>query len=192
MKTFDGLLFSSHVVGRFKFSQYIEYPRTISVKSVAYCLPHSKYSLCCPSQGGWWGIPSQDKGCTLPWGTSSPILTRRVPHPRTGVTRPGILPSPVLIWPGGYPISGWGVPHSGVPSPHPDLDGGTPRKDMAPVEVIGDGDGVLPRKDMGPVEVLWDGDEIPPPVNRQTPVKTVPSRRTTYAGGNKVSHQIVP
>ena len=25
----------------------------------------------------------------------------------------------------------------------------------------------------------------PPPVDRQTPVKTVPSRRTTYAGGNK-------
>ena len=24
-----------------------------------------------------------------------------------------------------------------------------------------------------------------PPVDRQTPVKTVPSRRTTYAGGNK-------
>ena len=27
-----------------------------------------------------------------------------------------------------------------------------------------------------------------PPVDRQTPVKTVPSRRTTYAGGNKVQH----
>ena len=25
----------------------------------------------------------------------------------------------------------------------------------------------------------------PPPVDRQTPVKTVPSRRTTYAGGNE-------
>ena len=32
---------------------------------------------------------------------------------------------------------------------------------------------------MGLVEVP------PPPVNRQTPVKTVPSRRTTYVGGNK-------
>ena len=27
----------------------------------------------------------------------------------------------------------------------------------------------------------------PPPVDRQTPVKTVPSRRTTYAGGNNFS-----
>ena len=26
----------------------------------------------------------------------------------------------------------------------------------------------------------------PPPVDRQTPVKTVPSRRTTYAGGNNI------
>ena len=35
--------------------------------------------------------------------------------------------------------------------------------------------GYPPRKDMGPVEVLWDGDAPPPGVNRQTPVKTVPS-----------------
>ena len=42
-----------------------------------------------------------------------------------------------------------------------------------------------PRKDMGLVEVLWDGNGVTPlyPVDRQTPVKTVPSRRTTYAGG---------
>ena len=31
----------------------------------------------------------------------------------------------------------------------------------------------------------WLADPPPPPVDRQTPVKTVPSRRTTYAGGNK-------
>ena len=36
------------------------------------------------------------------------------------------------------------------------------------------------------MEVLWDGDGVPPSphVNRQTPVKTVPSRRTTFVGGN--------
>ena len=28
-----------------------------------------------------------------------------------------------------------------------------------------------------------------PPVDRQTPVKTVPSRRTTYAGGNNCHHK---
>ena len=36
---------------------------------------------------------------------------------------------------------------------------------------------------MGPVKVLWDGNGVPQGVDRQTPVKTVPSRRTTYAGG---------
>ena len=38
---------------------------------------------------------------------------------------------------------------------------------------------------MGTVAVLWDGDGIHPPgVDRQTPVKTVPSRRTTYVNSN--------
>ena len=41
-----------------------------------------------------------------------------------------------------------------------------------------------PGKDMDQqLEVLWDGDRVPPPppgVNRQTPLKTVPSRPTTY------------
>ena len=32
---------------------------------------------------------------------------------------------------------------------------------------------------------IWDLGTPPVNVNRQTPVKTVPSRRTTYAGGNK-------
>ena len=31
----------------------------------------------------------------------------------------------------------------------------------------------------------WLADPPPPHVDRQTPVKTVPSRRTTYAGGNE-------
>ena len=39
---------------------------------------------------------------------------------------------------------------------------------------------------MGP-EVLWDGDGVnpppPPSTDRQKRVKTLPSRRTTYAGG---------
>ena len=53
---------------------------------------------------------------------------------------------------------------------------------MGPVEVLWDGDG-YPRKDMGPVEVLWEGDWVPL-VDRQTPVKTVPSSCTTSVGGN--------
>ena len=87
------------------------------------------------------------------------------------------------FWPGrGYPIPGWGIPHSdlarGVPIPGwdwgtPIWDWGTPlgrdlgpvtgvspAKAMGPVEVLWDGDGVPSRKDMGPVEVLWDGDII--------------------------------
>ena len=48
---------------------------------------------------------------------------------------------------------------------------------------------------MGPVEV-WDGDGdgdgVPPPPCGQThtPVKTVPSRRTTYAGGKYVKTEV--
>ena len=60
---------------------------------------------------------------------------------------------------------------------------------MGSVEVLWDGDEDTPRKDMGSVELLWDGDGVlHPPVNRQTPVKTVPYRRTTYAGLNKATN----
>ena len=50
--------------------------------------------------------------------------------------------------------------------------------------------GVPPRKDMGSVEVLLDGDGVPPRlgVDRQTPVKIVSSRHTTYAGCDKKSY----
>ena len=44
--------------------------------------------------------------------------------------------------------------------------------------------------DMGPVEVLWDGDGVPPGCE-QMPVKTVPSRRTMYAGSNDVAYSVV-
>ena len=67
---------------------------------------------------------------------------------------------------------------------------GTPSQDGHPgVPLIPDLAGVPPRKDMGPVEVLWHGDGVPPRCG-QTPVKTVPSRRTTYAGGNNFSKVI--
>ena len=114
----------------------------------------------------------------------------RVPHPWLGGT---------LSWPGQYPI--WLV-HTptwlGVFHPHV-RDWDTPQKGPGrtshwgtPKEgTWGQSLGYPPRKDMGPVEVLWDGDGVTPPppgVNRQTPVKTVPSRRTTYAGGNKTGH----
>ena len=114
------------------------------------------------------------------------------------------------LWLGGYPILGWGgVPHpwpagtpgSGTILGYPPRKGpgtshwGTPppRKDMGPVEVLWDGYDVPPGKDMGPVEALWDGYGVtpPPPMDRQTPVKTVPSRRTTYAGGKNKLFQLI-
>ena len=62
-----------------------------------------------------------------------------------------------------------------APPPRPDLGWGIPPPGQT-------WDGVPP-----PPGQTWDGVLFPPPrnVNRQTPVKTVPSRHTTYAGGNK-------
>ena len=114
------------------------------------------------------GTPSQ-----VPGGTPSQVWLggQGVPHPRSGGGTlshvRGGTPSQV---PGGYPISGlawgWGVPHlrSEGGTPPPDLGWGTPHTVQ-----------------------IWTGYSPPPDVNRQTPVKTVPSRHTTYAGGkNKV------
>ena len=44
--------------------------------------------------------------------------------------------------------------------------------------------GYLPWLGGGGVPTLAEVGTHPPGVDRQTPVKTVPSRRTTYAGGN--------
>ena len=60
---------------------------------------------------------------------------------------------------------------------------------MGPVEALWDGNWVSPGKDMGPVEELWDGDGVPP--CEQTPVKTVPSRHTTYTGGKNYKNLIM-
>ena len=120
----------------------------------AYCLLRSKYSLCCPSPGGY------------------PIPRLEIPHPRWGV--PILRYPPILAWLGGTPSLARGIPHYGVP-PERKLDqqkyygmemGYPPRKGMGPVKVLWDGDGVHPpRKDMGQVEVLGDGrwDTPPPP-----------------------------
>ena len=87
-------------------------------------------------------------------------------------SRPGWGTSPPPRTLDGVPPSrpGWGTPH------HLDLDGVTPphHPDLDAVP---------------PPPHHTDLDAVPPPpstnVNRQTPVKTVPSRRTTYAGGKK-------
>ena len=125
-----------------------------------YHAPRSKYSLCCPIPGGTSSLAG---GC--------PIPGQGVPNSWLGVP---------ICGQGRYPSPGQGVSHSwpGVPHPWlegtliwgtPSLAGGTPCWGTS-------------RKDMGPVEVLWDEDGVPSPhVNRETPVKTVPSRHTTRA-----------
>ena len=89
---------------------------------------------------------------------------------------------PILSWPWstpscpgqGVPILSWlGVSHpvlarGGTPSCS---DQGTPKKDMGPVEVLGDGDWVPPEREWD--QWKYDGDGVPPPppmpgVNWQT------------------------
>ena len=97
------------------------------------------------------------------WGCSIPEQRRGVPIPGQGY--------PIPRW--GYPIHGGdtpsldGVPHLWLGYPHPDLA-------RVPAS----------RRDLGPV--TW----VPLlGVDRHTPVKTVPSRRTTYAGGNNITRK---
>ena len=183
----------------------------------AYRPPCSEYSFCCPTRvpptgGGYLdlGTPPQG-GCTR---TSVPPPPPPPPGGGGGGTRtlvpPGGVPGP---WypPGGYPDLG--TPPGGVPGPryppppggypglgtppggYPDLGtppGGYPDLSTPP----GGGPGTppggsgypprLPHGILGNVTKHY-GIWVPPPVDRQTPVKTVSSRRTTYAGGNKCS-----
>ena len=117
--------------------------------------------------GGGYPIPG-------PGGVPCP-MSGGVPHPMSG----------------GYPIPGPG----GVP--HPRSRGGTPshvRGKGVPSPEVGyppgqTWDGVPPWPDLGwgtPPAYHPDLDGVPPQnVNRQAPVKTVPSCHTTSAGGKK-------
>ena len=131
-----------------------------------------------------------------------------VPHPYQGVTPPRVAPSDLAR---GYPIPCWGVPHLGYPHQtwlgvlHT-CWGGTqgrypPQLDLAGVPPTGPGWGTplpigpgwgtpLPiGPGWGTPSWIWlgyplvgPGQGTPPRgVDRQTPVKTVPYRRTTYA-----------
>ena len=90
--------------------------------------------------------------------------------------------------PGGYPVrypprGGPGTPPpGGVPSQVPLGGPGTPPGGV-PSQVPRGVPGQVPPRGGVP------GPPLPPPVDRQTPVKTVPSRRTTYAGGNKAIYK---
>ena len=110
------------------------------------------------------------------------------------------------LWTWGHPIPGWGIPPSGPNQGTPclDLTGISPHLDLAgvqpPVRDLGAVTGLPPASWEGtwdqslgyPQKRTWDqwkyyGMEVgyhpPSPRCGQTPMKTVPSRRTTYAGG---------
>ena len=137
----------------------------------------------------WGGTPFHVWGVPHPRSGGYPVPCPGVPHPRSGG-----YPVPCSE---GYPIPGLGGTHprsGGTPS---QVQGGThPRLGGTPSQVKGGTP--LTRPVMGypaPPSQTWDG--VPPTiqtwmgypprnVNRQTPVKTVPSRHTTYVGGNYV------
>ena len=125
--------------------------------------------------GGYPDPPPHPRGGT--WsGTPPGGYPVRYPDPPGGVTRSG---TPL---PGGYPDppTPGGVPGQVPPGGYPDPPGGVPGQ-VPP-------GGVRVPPGGYPVRYPPRGGTRtppPPPVDRQTPVKTVPSRRTTYAGGNK-------
>ena len=105
-----------------------------------------------------------------------------------------VAPPLILTWPGGGGYLPWlGVPTLGYP--HPDLAGGT-YLGVPPtlltwlgVPTLGypyppDLAGGLPTFARG--YLPWG---TPPGVNRQTPVKIVPSRRTMYVDGNNCAER---
>ena len=112
------------------------------------------------------------------------------------------LCSKYSLWcpiPGSTPSLLGGTPSLLVGTPSLTWHRGTPS--LTPRKGLGTSHWGTPlnRKDMEQVEVLWDGDGVPPKghgtsgsimplpqVWRDTPVKIVPSRRTTYAGGRKL------
>ena len=118
----------------------------------------------CSSLSGERGTPSPSwgEGCSVPDG--------EVPQSQMGG---GVLqlgyPSPR---PGGYPVSARGTP--------------VPGKDLGPETKERSWDWGTPRKDLGieTRERTWDWG-TPLWTDRLTPVKTLPSRFTMYAGGKK-------
>ena len=149
----------------------------------AYCPPCSKYSLCCPN----WVTPPP----VLTWlggypagGTQVGTPLGRVP-PHPDLARgylpgypPGRVP-PSRVPPGRVP------PHRVPPrqgTPQLDLAGYPPGPDRVPPR--------LPHGILGNVAKHY-GIWVPPLwTDRQTRVKTLPSRRTTYAGGNNCPESV--
>ena len=167
----------------------------------------SKYSLCCPN----WVTPPRP-GYPPSQGTPPARVPTpaRVP-PWGGTPRPGYPPSqgtpPARVPPGqgtplarvppwpGYPQPGY-PPGQGTPRPgYPPWPGYPPSWTWQGTPPGYTWQGTPPGCPMAFWEMLQSimGYGYPPPVDRQidgwmdgqTRVKTLPSRRTTYAGGNK-------
>ena len=155
---------------------------------------------------GWGGgtpIPGPDPDSGVPhprsrWGY--PIPDWGVPHPRSRCR--WVVPHPRSRW--RYPIPGRGKPSLVGYPPHLDLAGvphpiwtwpGYPHLDLARVPPSGPGQGTT-HLDLARVPPIGTWLGYPPSgpgwgtplwTDRQTRVKTLPFRRTTYAGGNKVT-----
>ena len=98
-------------------------------------------------------------------------------------------PPPILTWPGGYPARGYPtLPYPTLPYPTlPYPRQGTPWLDLAGYHPWLDLAGyppLLPHGILGNVAKHY-GIWVPPRYGQTNKVKLLPSRRTTYAGGNK-------
>ena len=110
-----------------------------------------------------------------------PPLPRQGTPPCQGTPPPGYPPGRVLPPPAGYP-------------PQLDLAGYPPDRVPPQLDLAGYPPQCLPHGILGNVAKHY-GIWVPPPVDRQmegqTRVKTLPSRRTTYAGGNKAQALLI-
>ena len=170
---------------------------------------------CCPTWVPPWGGNRSGTPPVPPRGgtqSGTPLGgTRSGTPPGTPPGVPSQVPPRPGTPPGGYPVRypPGGVPGrvppdrvppsggSGVPSQVPPGGGGTRSGTPRPGTPLGGYPARYPRGGVYPVRypplphgILGNvakhyGIWVPPPVDRQTPVKTVPSRRTTYAGGKK-------
>ena len=102
--------------------------------------------------------------------------------------------TPILTWPGGVPYLG--TPRQGTPQQGTPWQGtprqGTPQQGAPPrLDLAGYPPRCLPHGILGNVAKHY-GIWVPPPCGQtegQTRVKTLPSLRTTYAGGNHLFSQ---
>ena len=140
----------------------------------AYHPPRIKYLLCCSVSGGGYPVLARAVPQSCPsWGVpqSYSFHGAGTGHPHHGLGYPHLEL--------GYPLARTGVP--------PAWDWDTPLEkiwDQTPEKEPGTG--VSPRKDL-----RWEMRDPPVWTDRLTPVKTLPSRHNTYAGGSKTKQPFI-